>query len=268
MQPVINNKGKRMKELVGKHANEQRTHDRIYLFESRRDNPKEIHKVLVELARPAVEACGERCRILDIGCARGDFLHLVKHSFPGVSLTGIDVMPDLLKVARKELPDVKFILADINGGIGLPSEKFDLVFMNSVHAIFDDHRPWVDNILGLLGAHGKAYVFGIFNPEPLDVFIKCRGAGREDQPLEKGWNLFSKDTIGRYLKKRKIEYHFQDWEITIPIERHPDDPLRSWTFKDADGRYIVQNGLQLIHTQAVLTMEHPCRRRSKLKRLV
>ena len=54
-------------------------------------------------------------RILDIGCATGDFLYYLKGLYPDGEFTGIDVMPELLEQARSEVPSVKFSTGNICG---------------------------------------------------------------------------------------------------------------------------------------------------------
>jgi SAM-dependent methyltransferase len=60
--------------------------------------------------------------VLDIGCGFGDlFDYLTARGWRG-RYTGVDIVPDLLRVARERHPDLDFIEADVSGSSnGLPS---------------------------------------------------------------------------------------------------------------------------------------------------
>jgi SAM-dependent methyltransferase len=228
-----------------------RDHDRFYLKEDRKLKPKEYfkfinghsEKFLGKILNP---------RILDVGCATGDFLHYISTLYPNAQLTGLDIMPELIRRAKKEVPNSAFFIADIFSGSNLPREKFDAIFLLGVHPIFDDYKPWLNNLLKLTKTNGRIYVFGIFNPENTDVLVKVRYSNDGNKPWQAGWNVFSKKTIGSYLEKIKARYKFYDFTISIDLPRHKDDPLRSWTFKLQNGQRALINGTQIVHRLSLL----------------
>lgn len=222
-----------------------RTHDYIYLDE-KMDQPKESFKFIVQYAENYLNSI-EIPVVLDIGCAAGSFLDYFKKLYPNAIIDGLDIVPDLLEKARKKVQSAHFVQGDISGFISeLGLKKYDAVFMSGVHSIFDDLEPVFDNIVSLLKSNGRAYVFGIFNPEPLDVIIRSRRSNTTDA-WEKGWNLFSIDSVSHLLAAKNLKYHFKEFLISIDIKKHEDDPLRSWTVDLAGGKKIIQNGLQLVH---------------------
>jgi SAM-dependent methyltransferase len=227
-----------------------RTHDKLYLDENRKLHPKEYFKFIAKYARPFLSGL-ENPTLLDVGCATGDFLHYAGIEFPWASLIGMDVMGSLIDRAKEEVPKAEFYLGDIYQGLNLPDKKFDAIFMSGVHTIFEEFKPWVNNLVSLLSKQGRGYVFGLFNPFDLDIVVHVRRSGA-DGPAEMGWNTISKKSIQIYLQELGFNCRFMDWEINIDISAHPEDPLRSWTIRTQEGARLVVNGTQVLHQFSLL----------------
>jgi SAM-dependent methyltransferase len=229
-----------------------RDHDRFYLRENRKREPKEAFKFIHEQSKGHLAALTAP-KILDIGCATGDFLFYLSTMYPQADLTGLDVMPELIERAKQEVPNARFMLGDVMSRATLPEGTFDAIYLNGVHSIFDEYEPWLDNILEKLQPDGRAYVFGIFNHDDVDVLVKVRPSG-EDGAWQPGWNVISKKSIALYLEKRGASHHFVDWSLPIDIAKNASDPLRSWTFLLQDGSRGVVNGTCVLHTFSLLEM--------------
>lgn len=240
----------------------ERTHDKIYLEEDRKDTPKEYFKFTYQKMQVDLDFSKVKS-FCDIGCATGDFLYYISQQLIAYDIQywGVDVNNNLLERSKQEVGKAIFRNADIFTGANLPfDQKFDVITMFGVHGIFDSFEPWVQNILCMLSNNGKAYVFGLFNPINLDVLIKSKASSsydnlkrNDEERWESGWNLFSQTSILNYLKTLGVHGEFSKFSIGIEIPRQ-QDPLRSWTEKMADGSYIIQNGLQLIHPFYLLTL--------------
>lgn len=231
-----------------------RDHDQLYLSEDRKLNPKEYFKFIGATIKPFL--CDiQNPKIIDVGCATGDFLHYLSTQHPSASFTGLDIMPELLDRARKEIPTAHFQQGDITEESTLPKAQYDAAFLIGVHSIFDDHEPFLDHMMKLLRPDGRAYIFGIFNPMDCDVLVKVRASG-EQGSWQAGWNVFSKKTISTHLNKKNVRHRFVDWSIGIDIPKNPTDPLRSWTFKMADGSRGIVNGTQILHQFSLLEMDN------------
>ena len=198
----------------------------------------------------------EKPTVLDVGCATGDFLFYLHSLYPNSELTGMDVMLELLERAKTEVPGCNFIKGDVCQKSTLPNRKFDVVFMNGVHSIFDDIHPWLENMLSLVdhSNQGMAFIFGIFNPEDVDVLVKARYANQtQNSPWQAGWNCFSQKSIQRALEKLSVtSFYFHNFRIEIDIPRHKADPLRSWTFLYQDGTRGITNGTMILHNFMLL----------------
>ncbi|MDE6906520.1 MAG: hypothetical protein K2P76_16640 [Lachnospiraceae bacterium] len=90
-------------------------------------------------------------------------------------------------------------------------------------------------------------VFGIFNPEDIDVLIKSRKAGKKEDVWKSGWNYFSKKSMEDYCENRNLKYQWIPFHFCLDIEKHKDAPLRSWTIDLPEGEKMIVNGLQLVH---------------------
>jgi SAM-dependent methyltransferase len=224
-------------------------HNSFYLAEDRRQQPKEYFKFLVQQAAARLDSSS--IRVLDVGCATGDFLHYLSSLYPKASLTGIDVSLDFITTAKQHMPAADFFVADIFSGSNLAVNRFDVVFMSGVNYLYSEYESWLRNILSLTGQ--SAYVFGIFNPEDLDVRATVQRAG--DQNSTTPWNLISRSSISRFLDGLGVKHKFVAWEMPMSILRSQDDPIRSWTIEDKDGRFLVVNGTQMLHHFALLQID-------------
>lgn len=142
-------------------------------------------------------------------------------------------------------------VADVYSGANLPANRFDIVFMSGVNLYFADFEPWLRNVISLTG--GTAYVFGVFNPEDLDVRATVQRSG--DKNSATPWNLISQKSISLFLDGVGVRNRFVGWEVPISIPRSHDDALRSWTIETNDGRFLVVNGTQILHRFAVLQID-------------
>ncbi|MBI9033200.1 MAG: class I SAM-dependent methyltransferase [Bacteroidales bacterium] len=218
--------------------------------EDRKNQPKEYFKFLAKRARPLFENL-KNPTVLDIGCATGDFIYYLKDRFPYAEFTGSDVVQTMIDNAQKKYPDTKFINMDITNDSTFPSHKYDIIFMSGVIYLFEDFKPWINNLKKLLTPQGKAFVFSNYNPEPIDMILHVNPVD-ENYPGKGSVSYFSKKRLGNYLNEINAKFEFIDWEITIPLEKKENDPLRSWTIKDEHGKYLLVSGMQFIQTCGVL----------------
>ena len=103
----------------------------------------------------------EKLRILDVGCATGDFLYYLSQLGESYDLFGGDIR-GLLEVAKTRVINAVYLKMDIlrfrlihspTGG------SFDVTTMFGVNAIFDD-CDWVTNLSRLTGEN--AFVCNIW----------------------------------------------------------------------------------------------------------
>ncbi|MBM4294440.1 MAG: class I SAM-dependent methyltransferase [Deltaproteobacteria bacterium] len=226
----------------------------VYLKEDRYENPKEIFKLLADMVRRSgLKLSGSV--ICDIGCATGEFIYFLKKQFPESNYIGIDIEPDLINKACQNVKGVEFKIGSVLDQKILPHSSIDIAFLNGVHSIFDDFKDLLFNLLHWTRPGGRIFIFGPFNPYPVDVWVKFRLADDPDlNRTEPGWNIFSKQTISGFLNKNLGEgrHSYTHFEMPFDIDPDPYDPVRSWTFKDNNNRRLFTNGLSLLINFEVL----------------
>lgn len=182
--------------------------------------------------------------LLDIGCAGGAFIDYALRRFPQASATGVDFDPRLVEEARRQVPAACFEVGDANALPALKAESFDVVTMTGTHSIFDDFRPSMGECIRLGRPAARVVVTGIFNDFPVDALIHWRYAAAPDAGWHPGYNLFSKQSVGAFLDShaRVASHRFEPFEIPFDIAPR-EDPIRSWTEMQSDGRRTFRNGI-------------------------
>lgn len=229
---------------------ENQKYDLFYLNENGKVNVKESFKFILTHARPVINKYPNP-QIADVGCAVGDLLAYIGSQFPNAHLHGLDIQPELLAKAKNDLPSASFHLYDILAGAPTLDRKFDVVFMCGVHGAFEDPTQWLRNFLQLLNTNGTAYVYGNFNPDPIDVIVRVRPASSHGAYIS-NWNMVSQKTMIELLATLGYQAEFSLFQIGIDIPKKESDPLRSWTFKFEDGTRGTINGSQLLHHNYLL----------------
>lgn len=158
-------------------------------------------------------------------------------------------MNELLLLVNDGIKDkqITTYLADISVKESLPNKKYNIITMLGVLSIFDDFELVLNNTISMLDTDGLLMVFGIFNPEEIDVLVKSRQAGKKEDVWESGWNYISKKSIENYCKEHNLEYEWIPFQFHLDIPKHKNDPLRSWTIDLPDQKKLIINGLQLVH---------------------
>lgn len=227
----------------------RRTHDKeVYLDEGRYENPKEIFK-MVHAHTSKANALRPGAAVADFGCAAGELLYYLHRKEPAATYHGYDVVPELLEKARANVPSCGFSEGSVLDRDLLSGATLDVAFMIGVHEIFDDFVPALSNLLYWTREGGSVYLFGGFNPYPVDVHVNYRLV---DDPVpehrEPGWNQFSKVSFSRYLDQTlgQGRHRFVPFELPFDLAPRADDPARTWTFLDGQGRRLIRNGLALL----------------------
>jgi trans-aconitate 2-methyltransferase len=80
---------------------------------------------------------GDAARVVDLGCGPGNSTALLRSRWPAAHLTGVDNSPEMLARARKDLPEVEWVEADVTRYA--PAPPVDLLFANAVLQWVPDH---------------------------------------------------------------------------------------------------------------------------------
>ncbi|MFZ5447589.1 MAG: class I SAM-dependent methyltransferase [Thermodesulfobacteriota bacterium] len=112
--------------------------------------------------------------ILDVGCGKGTFSHLLKKA--NNEVTGIDISETAIKIAKGKYPDISFVCVDLNYDSykELPffQKSYDLILFMEVLS----YLPNYEKILEAFAKITKYCLVALFIPENPIGFVKSREA--------------------------------------------------------------------------------------------
>jgi len=126
---------------------------------------------------------------LDMGCGTGAFtVKLLKYQ---MNLSGVDLSPVSIKLAKKQNPRINFLVGDIENLETFEDEKFDLIILSGVLHHFTDFSLVVSECYRLLrkGGYIFAYDPNIKNPfmflyrAKKSPFYSSKGVTPNEQPI-------------------------------------------------------------------------------------
>lgn len=235
----------------------ERTHDDFYLNEHRYENTKESFKSVGNHLVKALAGVTSPV-VLDVGCAAGEFLFHARRILSGATLKGVDVMPALVERAREMVPGADFAVGSVLEADAAASGAADATMLLGVHSIFDDWTVPLTNLLRWTRPGGYAFLFGMFNPYPVDALIKVRRSNSNgDGAWEPGWNVVSIASLGNWLNRQSHVDRFDCYPFNIGIDLPKlEDPLRTWTERMEDGSRQTINGIGLVHPFQLIVIKN------------
>jgi len=119
--------------------------EQYLLFQKERNQP--IHDLInrIEVKNPH--------RILDIGCGPGNSTAALRDHWKEAEITGIDFSETMIKKARKDHPELQFMIGDAGKDLSHLGE-FDLVFANASLQWIPDHENLIPRLFGMVRPNG------------------------------------------------------------------------------------------------------------------
>ena len=238
-----------------------RIHDKFYLKENNYEKPKQIHTLICKLTKRSLNNSKNfNGTIVDFGSGNGELLFNLQKTFPKAKLNGIEINKSLVKMSSNKLKknNIKIFSGSVLNKRILKNNITDVSVSCGVLPIFDDYKLYLNNLIKFTKKKGKIFIASLFNNFPIDVYIKYqRSKDYKKNFLESGWNIFSKKTILKFLKKNKKikKVYYKDFQLRKNLEKNVNDPVRSWTFRNKNGKLITTNGLSLILPTSILCIE-------------
>jgi ubiquinone/menaquinone biosynthesis C-methylase UbiE len=228
-----------------------RTHDSFYKSEFFGD--KQSFDEITRLIETRYEQSKNKLKLIDIGCAAGEFPNVIQSYFPELEVLGVDFLAELVDEARKRFPQIAFKQGNVLDSYLFEDNYADIITIIWVLSIFDDINPLIVNVSKWIKPGGVVFYHGMFNPHPIDVYIKYQlSEHRQFNEIESGWNIISQQTFSDIcIKNGAKRVLFHPFIMKTDISANPNDPIRSWTETLKDGQRQIVNGLHLKQPQYI-----------------
>ena len=164
----------------------------------------------------------DKPKILELGCGPGNVTKLLKIRFPEAPITAIDLAPNMIAIARQQLPDVDFRLMDVRDILSLP-EKFDAVMCSFCLPFLStkDAQKLITDCDDLLNPGGVLYLCTMEGNES-DADFEATSFSGEAKIY---FNYHSKEDLqhafidsGFEIRHLKLQdYHETDGQVTIDM---------------------------------------------------
>jgi trans-aconitate 2-methyltransferase len=92
--------------------------------------------------------------VIDLGCGPGNSTAVLRSCWPQAQITGLDGSAEMLKTARAEYPDGRWIEGDIPSWAAASDETFDVVFSNAALQWVGSHQDLFPRLLGRVAPGG------------------------------------------------------------------------------------------------------------------
>ncbi len=184
--------------------------------------------------------------VLDIGCAKGEFISFMKEVAPDVLYTGLEYSRELIDLARKEesLAGVNVVEGDARD-FDL-NQQFDVVLMQGVLSIFDQYEKPLQTMMRHVMPGGVGVVFGMFNSFDVDVIMRYRNNAAGKIDWESGLNNFSLKRVHEYLCQFTQDIRVIPFNLSIDLTTSAEKPIRSYTLKTLERGRIILNGTGML----------------------
>lgn len=92
--------------------------------------------------------------IIDIGCGPGNSTRVLKNKFPHANVIGADFSPNMIEKAKKENPDMEFMIFDAANDFDKLNAEFDVVFSNACIQWVPNHKKLLSDMMRILKPGG------------------------------------------------------------------------------------------------------------------
>jgi SAM-dependent methyltransferase len=149
--------------------------------------------------------------VLDFGCGPGRVLQSIHHRRPGWRVTGTDIDDVAIAWARQAIPNVRFVVNDVEPPMPVDDGAFDICYAISVFTHLDEamQDQWLGDVARILRPGGWAFLSVRGAPEA------ARLPRSDRERLERAGHLFiRKRTLG--IKLDGLPVFYQTAFHTVP----------------------------------------------------
>jgi len=215
---------------------------------------KEDHKTMVRTALDKLDTEKE-LSVVDVGCGNGELLAAFQRSFPHWKYWGYDMVPEFVETAKK-FPGLEEATLEVRDFMDVDGE-YDLCTCTSVLQIFPDIEERLDKLLTLVKPGGYVFGDGLFNKYSVEVCMQYQDRYHPEYSgkWSTDWHQHSRRRISDHLDGKVADFEFHDMVMDVDIPHDPEKPSNyTFTFRAADGRNILTNGLNIIKNKTLLVI--------------
>ena len=181
--------------------------------------------------------------VLDVGCASGLSLHLLRSKKSEANFLGIDNDVAMIENAKQFFSDdehSEFRLSTIEDLAD--DRKFDLVLMWGLISFYDSYEDLIIKVKSHLSSRGSISIWSGFSNSEYDVFVSYSKDGIGNP----GLNMFSLPKLIGFLQENNFAVEVNQFSPTVPLQKTTSNPLVSYTLRDDDNGYTIVNGLNIV----------------------
>ena len=179
-------------------------------------------------------------KILDIGCANGNFIMYLSKLYKNSEIYGFDISISLVKIAKKKLSKSKNVFVKVDDILKFKTTiKYDLIIASGILGIFDDYKKIIKKYSNLLNKGGKLYFFNSFNEKNIDTIIRFNNYDYSNQ-WESGINRFSINKIKNYVNDLGFKSKFIKFNLNRNLNKSKN-PINSYTVKAKKNNLIIND---------------------------
>jgi len=175
--------------------------------------------------------CWPKTKALDIGAGSGRMAqYLWSHGVRNI--TGVEISPNLVELAKKTVPGATFICGDIREPLALPPASFDLITSHMVLEFLDDDglMKTLNNVRRLLTPAGKFCVI-VTHPEKMRKSngVSTPGWFETTAPwggIIQNWYRTVEDFVVMFKRAKLPPLVVENLHINLPSEARVADPVR------------------------------------------
>ena len=224
-----------------------KSQDYIYLKENYIKKPKEQFYFLEK----EILKKNNEIDLLDLGCAKGEFIYFLSRHKKIKNLTGIDYSQSLIKFAKSQNRNAKKIkFYKKNAEKFSIKKKFDFIVMSGLISYFDNPKKIIKCSIKHLKKNGTIIIFDKFNENNVDILVTLRN-NKISKKFEKGWNFHSIKTLNKIFEQHSFrQITKKKFKLNSSL-KPKKDPGRSFKIKTNYGDYFA-NGLNQFYNIILL----------------
>ena len=210
------------------------------------------------LIQTCVQAGGwkDGAKIADLGCGSGIFTQALADL--GFSVTGVDLSPGLIDVARQRFPDVEFLVGDVEN-LPFDDGAFDGILLSGILHHLPDPKPCAREVHRVLQHDGT---FSAFDPNRRNPFMwlyrdkssplySSKGVTENERPVlaEQLTDIFDAagfETASSYLSDLRYQYVESAFaRYFLPVYNTIDRLLFKPTFMERYRAFVITTGRKI-----------------------